>query len=34
VAFLADRIELMGLMPPEGVDAIFADLPYRPSKGA
>jgi site-specific DNA-methyltransferase (adenine-specific) len=33
VVYLADCVELMRLMPPECVDAIFADPPYRLSGG-
>ncbi|MDQ4126926.1 MAG: hypothetical protein M3151_03065, partial [Actinomycetota bacterium] len=33
VVYLADCVELMRLMPPGSVDAIFADPPYRLSNG-
>ena len=33
MVYLADCVELMRLMPPECVDAIFADPPYRLSGG-
>ncbi len=33
VVYLADCVDLMRLMPPECVDAIFADPPYRLSTG-
>lgn len=33
VVYLADCVELMRLMPPSSVDAVFADPPYRLSGG-
>ena len=33
MVYLADCVELMGLMPAGSVDALFADPPYRLSGG-
>jgi hypothetical protein len=33
MVYLADCVELMRLMPPECVDVVFADPPYRLSGG-
>ncbi len=33
IVYRADCVDLMRLMPPESVDAIFADPPYRLSTG-
>jgi site-specific DNA-methyltransferase (adenine-specific) len=33
IVYLADCLELMRLMPPESVDVVFADPPYRLSRG-
>ena len=33
VVYRVDCVELMGLMPPESVDVVFADPPYRLSGG-
>ncbi len=33
IVYRTDCVELMGLMPPASVDAIFADPPYRLSGG-
>jgi site-specific DNA-methyltransferase (adenine-specific) len=33
IVYLADCVDLMRLMPPESVDAVFADPPYRLSTG-
>ena len=33
IVYRADCVELMRLMPPGSVDAIFADPPYRLSRG-
>ncbi|MGH3087677.1 MAG: DNA methyltransferase, partial [Rubrobacteraceae bacterium] len=33
VVYLSDCVALMRLMPPESVDAVFADPPYRLSGG-
>lgn len=33
VVYLADCLDLMRLMPPDSVDAVFADPPYRLSTG-
>jgi site-specific DNA-methyltransferase (adenine-specific) len=33
IVYLADCLELMRLMPPESVDVILADPPYRLSRG-
>ncbi len=33
VVYLSDCVDLMRLMPPESIDAVFADPPYRLSTG-
>ena len=33
MVYLADCVELMRLMPPECVDVVFAEPPYRLSGG-
>ena len=33
IVYRADCLELMRLMPPESVDVVFADPPYRLSSG-
>ena len=33
IVYRADCLDLMRLMPPESVDAVFADAPYRLSTG-
>jgi site-specific DNA-methyltransferase (adenine-specific) len=33
MVYLADCVDLMKIMPPAGVDTIFADPPYRLSNG-
>ena len=33
MVYLADCVELMGLIPAGSVDALFADPPYRLSGG-
>jgi site-specific DNA-methyltransferase (adenine-specific) len=33
IVYRADCLELMRLMPPESVDVVFADPPYRLSRG-
>ena len=33
IVYRADCVDLMRLMPPESVDAVFADPPYRLSTG-
>jgi site-specific DNA-methyltransferase (adenine-specific) len=33
IVYRADCVDLMRLMPPQSVDAVFADPPYRLSTG-
>jgi site-specific DNA-methyltransferase (adenine-specific) len=33
IVYLADCVELMKIMPPGSVDVVFADPPYRLSRG-
>src|SRR5918992_1676490 len=33
IVYLADCVELMKIIPPGSVDVVFADLPYRLSRG-